>query len=182
MTLIILDRDGVINEDRDDHIRTTDQWRPIPGSLDGIAKLYDHGHTVVVATNQSGIARGYFNETTLDAIHTKMKLLIESHGGKLAGIYYCPHHLNDECACRKPKPGLIDQIVQDFPKHDLNNSYLIGDSWRDIQAGKARNLKTILVQTGKGPIALSRHQHELGDTRLADNLETAVDLILEELA
>src|SRR6218665_142394 len=108
--LVILDRDGVINEDSDDFIKTLDEWIPIPGSIDAIARLSKAGFTVTVATNQSGIGRGIIDLDNLEAMHDRLFTLVEAVGGKLAGIFYCPHHPDDHCECRKPKSGLIDAI------------------------------------------------------------------------
>ena len=108
--LVILDRDGVINQDSDAYVKSVDEWIPIPGSAAAIARLHKAGYRVVIATNQSGLARGYFDRTELDAMHAKMTELIEAEGGKLDGIFFCPHGPEDNCGCRKPLPGLIDQI------------------------------------------------------------------------
>lgn len=180
MSLIILDRDGVINQDKDQHIRSHHDWQAINGSLDAIRCLHEAGFTLVVATNQSGIARGFFSEDDLKKIHQKMLAAVTSAGGLISDIFYCPHHPDDHCACRKPKPGLMHQAAERFPQFKLNESFVIGDSWRDMQAGKAANCKTILVQTGNGPLALSRHQHELGDTVVVDDLFAAAQHILRK--
>ncbi|PIQ42764.1 MAG: D-glycero-beta-D-manno-heptose-1,7-bisphosphate 7-phosphatase [Gammaproteobacteria bacterium CG11_big_fil_rev_8_21_14_0_20_46_22] len=180
MRLVILDRDGVINEDSDDHIRHHDAFHPIAGSLEAIVKLNQAGFSVAVATNQSGISRGYFTHEDLHAMHDKLTALLEKLGGKIDGIYYCPHHPDDDCHCRKPKPGLIDDIASDFPEANLAKTFLVGDSWRDIEAGKARGLKTLLVLTGKGSIALEKHKHELGDTSVVKDLAHACEIILKE--
>ena len=148
--LIILDRDGVINQDSDEYVKTTDEWIPIPGSIEAIANLYKAGFTICVATNQSGLARGYFTEDTLAAMHTKLTTLVEKHGGKIHSIYYCPHGPNDNCACRKPLPGMFNQIAKAFNLEDLTNVRTIGDSPRDLEAGSLLNCRTYLVETGKG--------------------------------
>ncbi len=149
MNTIILDRDGVINQDSDAYIKSPDEWIPIPGSLEAIARLSQAGYQVVVATNQSGLARGLFDQATLDAIHHKMESAIHQHGGELAGIYYCPHGPDDGCSCRKPKPGLLQQIEQELGI-DPTQTVLVGDSLRDLQAATAFGIKPILVLTGKG--------------------------------
>lgn len=149
--LIILDRDGVINFDSEEYIKTPDEWIPIPGSIEAIADLLRAGHRVVIASNQSGVGRGYYTLATLEKIHEKMQQLIESHGGHLSGIYFCPHTPEDNCNCRKPKPGLLLAIKKDFPaEFQSNQVVLVGDSLRDIQAAQAINCPAVLVQTGNG--------------------------------
>ena len=111
---IILDRDGVINEDSDAYIKSPDEWHPIPNSLEAIAQLNAHGYPVVVATNQSGVGRGYYSEQTLDLIHDKFRKALAAVGGHVDGIFVCPHHPDDGCSCRKPKPGLFLKIGQEF--------------------------------------------------------------------
>lgn len=147
--LIILDRDGVINEDSPNYIKTPDEWIPIPGSLAAIAKLNKAGHTVVVATNQSGVARGYYDLATLEKIHAKMRAALADVGGHVDGIFFCPHGPEDGCECRKPKPGLFWQIAKTF-NTDFNNALTIGDSLRDIEAAQAVQCKSVLVKTGNG--------------------------------
>jgi D-glycero-D-manno-heptose 1,7-bisphosphate phosphatase len=155
MKLIILDRDGVINEDSDDFIKTPEEWIPIDGSAQAIAQLNQAGFTVVVATNQSGVGRGYFSVETLNTIHQKMMQHVEAAGGKISGIFYCPHAPDDGCDCRKPKAGLIDQISTQFQTNVLN-APLIGDSLRDLECGFARGCLPILVKTGKGKRTLEK--------------------------
>jgi D-glycero-D-manno-heptose 1,7-bisphosphate phosphatase len=135
-SLIILDRDGVINEDSDEYIKSPDEFIPIAGSLEAIAKLNRAGYTIVVATNQSGIARGYFDEPTLHAMHDKLRTLLAAEGGRIDRIYYCPHGPDNHCDCRKPKPGLLQQILKDYPV-DPADAIAIGDSLRDLQAAQA---------------------------------------------
>ncbi len=143
--LIILDRDGVINQDSPNYIRSPADFQPIPGSLEAIAALNRAGHQVVVATNQSGIGRGYFSEETLSAIHTKMQDLLAAVGGQVDGIYYCPHATEDNCACRKPKPGLLYQIRKDFPDH-FAEAVMVGDNVRDLQAAHAAGCRAVWIQ------------------------------------
>ena len=147
--IIILDRDGVINEDSDAYIKTPDEWLPISGSLEAISLLHGAGFHVVVATNQSGLARGLFDEFALARIHQKMSDFVEAEGGQLAGVFYCPHGPDDGCSCRKPKTGLLESIQSEFDI-PLTGCYLIGDSLRDLQAASAAGLSPILVRTGKG--------------------------------
>jgi D-glycero-D-manno-heptose 1,7-bisphosphate phosphatase len=146
---VLLDRDGVINEDSDQFIKSPDEWRPIPGSLKAIALLSANGFKVVVITNQSGIARGLFDLPMLDRIHQKMLRLVAENGGSIEAIYFCPHGPESNCDCRKPKPGLIRVFAAEH-QADLNHAVLIGDSLRDIQAAEAAGVRPILVKTGKG--------------------------------
>lgn len=155
MKLIILDRDGVINEDSDDFIKTPEEWIPIDGSAQAIAQLHQAGFVVVVATNQSGVGRGYFSLDTLTAIHQKMIEHVDAAGGKISGIFYCPHAPDDGCDCRKPKAGLIDQIITQF-QTDVVNAPLVGDSLRDLECGIARGCFPVLVKTGKGKRTLEK--------------------------
>jgi D-glycero-D-manno-heptose 1,7-bisphosphate phosphatase len=147
--LIVLDRDGVINRDSSDFIKSPDEWQPLPGSLDAIAALSDAGFTVVVATNQSGIGRGLFDRATLDAIHAKMTAAVHDAGGKLDGIFICPHGPDDGCDCRKPLPGLLRQIETQLDCSP-ENQVAIGDSARDLEAAAAIGAQPILVRTGNG--------------------------------
>lgn len=152
--IIVLDRDGVINQDSTNFIKSPDDWRAIPGSLEAIAKLNKRGYKVVVATNQSGVARGYFSQHDLDDIHRKMSQQLAQVGGHLDGIFICPHGPNDNCTCRKPKPGLLLNIAKHFavsPGHML----AIGDSMRDLLAAKAAGCAAILVRTGNGEATLA---------------------------
>jgi D-glycero-D-manno-heptose 1,7-bisphosphate phosphatase len=147
--LIILDRDGVINVDSDDFIKTPAEWRPIAGSLEAIETLTRHGFTVVVATNQSGIGRGLFDQDTLRAIHEKMRAGVAAAGGHLDNIYVCPHHPDAGCDCRKPGAGMFEQIQRDY-QCSLQDVPAIGDSARDLQAAETVKARPILVLTGKG--------------------------------
>ncbi len=153
--LVILDRDGVINEERGDYIRSPDQWQPIPGSLQAIARLCKAGLSVAVATNQSGVGRGLITRRNLAATHDKLQLAVRGAGGELAGIFYCPHTPADRCTCRKPLPGLLQQIEQtlDIP---VAGEYMVGDSMRDLQAAIAAGALPVLVRTGFG--AHTEHQ------------------------
>lgn len=149
MKPIILDRDGVINEDSDHFIRSVADWTPIAGSLEGIARLTQAGYDVIVFTNQSGVARGLFDQATLAAIHDRMIADIEAAGGRLRGIYVCPHGPDDGCVCRKPLPGLLQQIERDFGV-SWTGVPVVGDSRRDLGAAIAMGARPILVETGKG--------------------------------
>ncbi|THF61729.1 D-glycero-beta-D-manno-heptose 1,7-bisphosphate 7-phosphatase [Pseudothauera rhizosphaerae] len=149
MKLIILDRDGVINHDSEQFIKSPDEWKPIPGSLEAIARLNQWGWRVVVATNQSGVGRGLFGMDTLNAIHEKMVKSLAQVGGRLDAIFFCPHAADAGCDCRKPKPGLLLQISERF-NIALDGVPVVGDSLRDLQAGIAVGGKPYLVLTGKG--------------------------------
>jgi D-glycero-D-manno-heptose 1,7-bisphosphate phosphatase len=147
--LIILDRDGTINEDRDDFVKTPDEWVPLPGALEAIARLNHAGWHTVVATNQSGLGRGTFDMSTLNAMHTKMNQLLAKQGGRIDAVFFCPHAPEDACNCRKPLPGLFEQIGERFGV-DLADVPVVGDSLRDLQAGVAVGCQPHLVRTGKG--------------------------------
>jgi D-glycero-D-manno-heptose 1,7-bisphosphate phosphatase len=149
MKLIILDRDGVINVDSDQFIKSPDEWKPIPGSLEAIARLNQWGWRVVVASNQSGVGRGLFGMDTLNAINDKMVKSLAQVGGRLDAIFFCPHSADSTCECRKPKPGLLIQVGQRF-NVDLKGVPTVGDSLRDLQAGIAVGCTPYLVLTGKG--------------------------------
>ena len=149
MKLVILDRDGVINHDSDQYIKSPDEWRPIPGSLAAIARLNQAGYRVVVATNQSGVGRGLFETDTLLAIHDKMLKALTQVGGRLDAIFFCPHTNADNCDCRKPKPGMLKEIAARF-NADLTGVPAVGDSLRDLQAAVAAGAQPMLVLTGKG--------------------------------
>lgn len=149
MQLIILDRDGVINQDSDAYIKSLEEWQPLPGAIDAIARLSRAGWTIAIATNQSGLARGYFSRATLDAMHARLQQLVAEQGGKVDLIRYCPHGPDDACDCRKPKAGLFHQIAQHFAC-DLGAVPTVGDSLRDLQAGVSVGCTPYLVLTGKG--------------------------------
>ena len=153
---VLLDRDGVINHDSDDYIKSADEWHPIAGSLEAIALLNKHGFKVVVITNQSGISRGYYNEVTLEKIHNKMHQLTAEKGGHIDAIFYCPHGPNDQCDCRKPKPGLLNLFAKAY-NSSLAGIYFIGDKLGDVQAAYAANAMPMLVKTGKGQETLDKN-------------------------
>ena len=173
---IILDRDGVINHDSDDYIKSPEEWQPIAGSLEAIAKLHQAGIKVVIATNQSGIARGLYDEFMLARIHTKMNQLITAEGGRLAGIFYCPHGPDDGCDCRKPLPGLVHQITEALVIESANIPF-IGDSVRDLVAAEAAGCQAILVKSGKGERSLASGQVE-SNIPVFDDLASFVDFWL----
>jgi D-glycero-D-manno-heptose 1,7-bisphosphate phosphatase len=147
--LIVLDRDGTINHDSEQFIKSPDEWRPIPGSLEAIARLNHAGYRVVVATNQSGIGRGLFDMGTLNAIHEKMHRALAHVGGRVDAVFYCPHAADATCDCRKPKPGLLREVGRRFSV-DLAGVPIVGDGLRDLQAAEAVGGQPMLVLTGKG--------------------------------
>lgn len=151
MKLIILDRDGTINEDRDDYVKSAEEWVPIPGALEAIARLNHAGWHTVVATNQSGIGRGTFDMATLNAIHVKMNQLLARQGGRIDAVFFCPHAPSEHCQCRKPLPGLFVQIGERFGV-DLDQVPVVGDTLRDLQAGSAVGCEPHLVRTGKSAL------------------------------
>ena len=146
--LVILDRDGTVNEDRDDYVKSADEWVPLPGALEAIARLNHAGWHTVIATNQSGLGRGTFDMTTLNAMHTKMNALLAKQGGRIDAVFFCPHAPDDGCRCRKPLPGLFEQIGERFSV-DLATVPAVGDTLRDLQAGAAVGCRPHLVRTGK---------------------------------
>lgn len=149
MKLIILDRDGVINFDSDQFIKSPEEWRPIPGSLEAIARLNQAGYRVAVATNQSGIGRGLFDMPTLNAIHDKMHKSLAQVGGRVDAIFFCPHTNESNCECRKPKSGMIEEIAIRFGV-SLKGVPAVGDSLRDLEAAGRLGAQPYLVLTGKG--------------------------------
>ena len=176
MQLIILDRDGVINEDSDDYIKSPDEWHPIPGSLAAIARLYRAGWRVVVATNQSGVSRGLFDLDTLMRIHEKMYREVRNAGGQIDAIFFCHHAPEDNCRCRKPRPGLLLDIA-DRLRIELTGVPSIGDSLRDLQAARAAGARPLLVRTGKGASTLG-HPGLDPDVPVFRDLAGAVDALL----
>ncbi|WPO99932.1 D-glycero-beta-D-manno-heptose 1,7-bisphosphate 7-phosphatase [Pseudomonas sp. HR96] len=155
MKLLILDRDGVINEDSDAYIKSVQEWIPIPGSVAAIAALSRAGWTVAVATNQSGIARGYYDLATLDAMHQRLRALVAAEGGEVGLIVYCPHGPDAACDCRKPKPGMLQTIARHYAC-GLAGVWFVGDSLGDLEAAVAVDCQPVLVKTGKGPRTLGK--------------------------
>jgi D-glycero-D-manno-heptose 1,7-bisphosphate phosphatase len=177
MKLVILDRDGVINHDSAAYIKSPEEWKPIPGSLEAIAQLNQAGYRVLVATNQSGIGRGLFEMATLNAIHDKMHRALGLVGGRVDGIFYCPHAQEAGCSCRKPKPGLLEEISRRFGV-SLEGVPFIGDSLRDLQAAAAVGAQPVLVLTGKGH--KTRKDGNLPEgTVIHDDLAAAVRNLLQ---
>lgn len=175
--LVILDRDGVINHDSPDFIKTPDEWIPIDGSLDAIARLNRAGFIVAIATNQSGVARGLFTLATLAEINARMLERITAAGGEIAGIFFCPHGPDDECDCRKPRPGLYLRIAAALGR-DLAGVPVIGDSLRDLEAAVAVGARPILVRTGKGEKTSTDARLPPG-TEIFPDLAAAVAALIE---
>ena len=179
MKLIVIDRDGVINHDSDAYIKSPEEWIPIEGSLEAMARLNHSGYIVVIASNQSGLARGYFDIESLSAIHKKMEQMLAKIGGRVDAIFYCPHGPNDACDCRKPKPGMLLEIGQRF-NVPLKDVVFIGDSVTDIKAASNANAKAMLVRTGKGLKAEKILQVEnKTSVPVFDDLAAAVAVILQ---
>lgn len=163
---IVLDRDGVINQDSDQYIKSHDEWSPLPGSLDAIAALHSSGYRILIATNQSGLARELFDEIALANIHHKLCSMVEEAGGFVTGIFYCPHLPDAECDCRKPKTGLLEQAESELDI-SLKGCPFVGDSLKDLEAARAYGMEPILVRTGKG---------EVTEKSLSDNEFTEVSV------
>ncbi|MBS4049615.1 MAG: D-glycero-beta-D-manno-heptose 1,7-bisphosphate 7-phosphatase [Methylomonas sp.] len=172
---VILDRDGTINVDSDEFVKSPEEWLPLPGSLEAIAELNRHGFKVVVITNQSGVARGLFDLSTLSAMHDKMQRMAAALGGRIEAIYFCPHGPKDRCGCRKPKVGLFEAFARD-KQVDLQAVYAIGDSYRDIEAAQAAGACPVLVKTGKGLKTLQNHPRL--NLPIFDNLYDAAHYIV----
>ena len=151
MKLVILDRDGVINFDSDQYVKSPSEWRPLPGSIEAIARLNQSGYRVAVATNQSGIGRGLFDMATLNAINDKMMEMVFRQGGRIDALFFCPHTADENCNCRKPRTGMLEEIATRFHT-ELKGVPAIGDSLRDLQAADAVGALPILVLTGKGKL------------------------------
>lgn len=177
MKLVILDRDGVINHESDRFIKSPVEWKPIDGSIAAIARLNRAGFKVVVATNQSGIARGLFDISMLGRIHEKMHRHVSDAGGSIEAIFFCPHGPADQCECRKPKPGLFNDIAERM-HISLKGVPAIGDSLRDLQASSAAGATPILVRTGRGEQTLENPE-EIQGIPVYDDLAAAADAIIE---
>ena len=175
MKLLILDRDGVINQDSDDYIKSLAEWIPIPSAITAIARFSKAGWTVAVATNQSGIARGYYDLATLESMHARLRELVAEQGGELGMVVYCPHGPDDGCDCRKPKPGMLRQIAQHYGV-DLTGVWFVGDSRGDLDAALAVDCLPVLVKTGKGERTLAKTLPE--GTLVFDDLAAVADHLL----
>ena len=177
---VVLDRDGVINHERNGCVRSVAEWEPIPGSLEAIVKLSCAGFKVAVATNQSGLAKGLLTVAELEQIHQKMCEDVEPLGGRIHGIFYCPHDSQSGCDCRKPRPGLLDAIEAHLGA-DLTDAPMVGDSLKDIQAAKAKGGQPLLVRTGKGTQTETTTllwPHYGVDNRIFDDLAAAAEFLL----
>jgi D-glycero-D-manno-heptose 1,7-bisphosphate phosphatase len=175
--LIILDRDGVINEDSPDFIKSVQEWRPLPGSLEAIARLCHAGWRVVVASNQSGIGRKLFDFGALFAMHEKMQRLLAELGGRIDGVFFCPHTPEDHCSCRKPKTGLYEDIARRY-QVNLAGVPAVGDSWRDVESARAAGAKPVLVRTGSGAETIAAHRSDLADVTIHDDLAAVATALL----
>jgi D-glycero-D-manno-heptose 1,7-bisphosphate phosphatase len=176
MKYIILDRDGVINHDSLEYIKSPEEWIAIPGSLEAIATLNRSGYHVFVATNQSGIARGYYDLDTLNQIHEKFTHELAAVGGYVDEIFFCPHHPDEKCFCRKPRPGMLHQI-RDKYHLDLRHVYFIGDSATDVDVSLSTGCKPLLVLTGNGQKTLAKYaqSHQIPAFK---NLDDAVQFVI----
>lgn len=179
MSLIILDRDGVINHDSDLFIKSPAEWEPIEGSLEAIARLNHADYRVIVMTNQSGIARGLFDVETLNRIHSKMHRMLAQVGGKIEAIFFCPHKEEDNCLCRKPKAGLLTDFANRL-RLTLADVPVVGDSLRDLQAAQAAGAKPILVKTGKGERTLAAGTLPQGVEVFSDLSAFVTDLLKQD--
>jgi len=178
MRLIILDRDGVINEDSDNYIKSPEEWIPITGSIEAIATLNKAGYKVAIATNQSGIARGYYCLETLDAMHQKMQRLLAQHNGKVDYIAFCPHKPDDQCHCRKPKATMLTEIMQHFSV-TTQQTLFVGDTLSDMKAAKNAQIPFVLVQTGKGQRTLETGHTNKEKTPVYKNLAAYVTHLIQ---
>jgi len=178
MKLIILDRDGVINHDSDEYVKSADEWQPIDGSLEAIARLYHNGYRIIVVTNQAGLSRGKFNIEALNAIHNKMHGLVLQYGGSIEAVFFCPHSPEDKCECRKPNPGLYLEAAKKL-RVRLNNIYAVGDKLSDIQAALAAGASPVLVRTGYGQSEIDSGSVP-DDVPVFDDLAAFVDYLLQD--
>ncbi|MDH3586067.1 MAG: D-glycero-beta-D-manno-heptose 1,7-bisphosphate 7-phosphatase [Gammaproteobacteria bacterium] len=179
--LIILDRDGVINHDSEAFIKNEDEWRPIPGSLEAIAALTKAGFTLAIASNQSGIARGLFDQAALDAMHAKMLGLVHEAGGHISRIVFCPHGPNEGCDCRKPRPGLLEQLAKHFDT-SLAGVPVVGDALRDLEAAAAAGARPVLVRSGKGRKTEAALPERFAGVAVYDDLAAAARALIDEVA
>jgi D-glycero-D-manno-heptose 1,7-bisphosphate phosphatase len=177
MRLVILDRDGVINEDSDEYIKCPAEWVPIPNSLEAMLRLNQAGYRIVVVTNQSGVARGLLDVSTLNRIHGKMHHLLAQMGGNIEAVLFCPHLPTDNCDCRKPRPGLLQELSRRL-RISLDGVPAVGDSLRDLQAAQAVGAKPLLVRTGKGKIT-AENASLPSRIEVYDDLASAVEALLK---
>jgi D-glycero-D-manno-heptose 1,7-bisphosphate phosphatase len=178
MSTIFLDRDGVINENRADYVKSWQEFRFLPGSKEAIARLTHAGHRIIICTNQACIAHGIISVETVEGIHRRMLAEIAQAGGAIEKVYYCPHGKDENCCCRKPRPGML-LFARDELGIDLNDAILIGDSITDVRAGLAVGISSVLVLTGLGREQLREHSHEAdGLFHMTGSLKQAVEMIL----
>ena len=179
MTVVFLDRDGIINVNRDDYVKTCDEFVIIPGVLEGLAKLKEAGIAAVVISNQAGVGRGLIDPAELERINRKMLEAVEEAGGEIAGLYYCPHRRDERCDCRKPEIGLLQQASAEmgFP---LAGSFFIGDAQSDIECGIKASCRTVLVLTGKASAA-EVETWDCEPEHVAQDFPSAVDWVLSQL-
>lgn len=178
MKLIILDRDGVINEDSDAYIKSPDEWQPLPGSLEAISRLHHAGYRIVVATNQSGLSRGLFDVETLNLIHKKMHSMVQEAGGLIEAVFFCPD-LDQDSPCRKPNPGMLLEIGRRLQCR-LEGVPLVGDSSADIGAARLVNAQPFLVLTGKGAHTVEHYPELCAPIPVFNDLAAVVDYLLAE--
>ncbi len=177
--LVVLDRDGVINRDSPEFVKSPDEWLPIDGSIDAITRLSRAGFTVVISSNQSGVARGLFAYADLEAMHAKMQRLVSDAGGRISAIFICPHGPDDGCACRKPAPGMLRKASKYF-RAGISDVPVIGDSLRDLEAAAAVSARPILVRTGNGRKTLAKLAGDLRSVAVFDDLAAAATALIEE--
>lgn len=178
--LVILDRDGVINRDSPDYVKNADEWEPLPGSLEAIIRLNSAGYKVVIATNQSGLGRGYFTMDDLSEMHTKLRLLLAEKGGLIDAIFVCPHKPEDNCRCRKPAVGMFEEIRSRYKIEQNAKIYAVGDSLRDLQAAAAAGFKPWLVLTGNGEKTRQNPAFDQ-NTPVSDDLAAMVNTLLSQI-
>lgn len=178
MAYLILDRDGVINHDSDGYIKSPDEWLPIPGSLKAIAKANRAGFRVIVVTNQSGLARGLFDINTLNAIHKKMHQKLARVGGRIEAVLFCPHHPDDGCDCRKPAPGMLNEIRNRL-NISLDKVLFVGDTYSDVEAARAAGALPALVLTGKGERTVSA-DNDLANVAIYPDLASCIEKLIGE--
>jgi D-glycero-D-manno-heptose 1,7-bisphosphate phosphatase len=178
VSLVILDRDGVINEDSDDFIKSPDEFVVIPGSLEAIARLNHAGHRVIVASNQSGIGRKLFDIETLMRIHERLYRQLAEVGGSIEAIFFCPHVPRDRCKCRKPQPGMFNDIARRL-RRPLDDVPVVGDKLSDVEAARQVGARPVLVRTGKGRVTETESAAALAGVPVYDDLAAVVDDLLQ---
>ena len=175
---VFIDRDGTININVE-YLDTPDEFKMYPGVAEGIRLLKENGYKIIVITNQSGIARGFFTEETLEKIHNKMKDELSEKGASIDAIYYCPHHPDEKCNCRKPNTGLLKKAIKDFDI-DVKNSFFIGDRMIDVEAGSKIGVKTVLVPENKEKVELEIRKSYIKPDNYSEDFYTGVKWILEK--